>query len=96
MDTIVDLKLAYWEIALPELADYVDVVQEADDLAGQFGLLISPETYRKIIKPRHKKIVDFVKARTDAKSVLSLLRRDPRDHPRSDRDAASTSSTRCR
>jgi uroporphyrinogen decarboxylase len=67
MDTIVDLKLAYWEIALPELAGYVDVVQEADDLAGQFGLLISPETYRKVIKPRHKKIVDFVKARTDAK-----------------------------
>jgi uroporphyrinogen decarboxylase len=67
MDTIVDLKLAYWEIALPLLGDNVDVVQEADDLAGQFGLLISPEIYRKVIKPRHKKIVDFLKARTDAK-----------------------------
>ncbi|HYO87333.1 MAG TPA: uroporphyrinogen decarboxylase family protein [Candidatus Limnocylindrales bacterium] len=67
MDKIVDIKLAYWEIALPELAGYVDVVQEADDLAGQFGLLISPETYRKLIKPRHKRIVDFVKARTDAR-----------------------------
>jgi uroporphyrinogen decarboxylase len=67
MDTIIDLKLAYWEIALPMVGDYADVVQEADDLAGQFGLLINPETYRKIIKPRHKKIMDFVKARTKAK-----------------------------
>ncbi len=67
MDTIIDLKLAYWEIALPLVGEYADVVQEADDLAGQFALLISPETYRKIIKPRHKKIMDFIKARTKAK-----------------------------
>ncbi len=67
MDTIIDLKLAYWEIALPLVGDYADVVQEADDLAGQFGLLINPETYRKIIKPRHKKIMDFIKARSKAK-----------------------------
>ena len=67
MDKIVDLKLAYWEVALPLLDGLVDVVQEADDVAGQFGLLVSPETYRKLIKPRHKKIVDFIKARSDVK-----------------------------
>ncbi len=67
MDTIVDLKLAYWEIALPLVGEYADVVQEADDLAGQFDLLISPAIYREIVKPRHKKIMDFIKARTDAK-----------------------------
>lgn len=67
MDTIIDLKLAYWEIALPMVGEYADVVQEADDLAGQFDLLISPEIYRKVVKPRHKKIMDFIKARSDAK-----------------------------
>ena len=67
MDTIIDLKLAYWDVALPIVGEYADVVQEADDLAGQFGLLISPEIYRSVIKPRHKKICDFIKARTDAK-----------------------------
>jgi uroporphyrinogen decarboxylase len=67
MDKIIDLKLAYWEIALPMVGEYADVVQEADDLAGQFDLLISPEIYRKVVKPRHKKIMDFIKARTDAK-----------------------------
>ncbi len=67
MDKIVDLKLQYWEVALPMVGQYADVVQEADDVAGQFGLLISPEVYRKLIKPRHKKIVDFIKARSNAK-----------------------------
>jgi len=67
MDKIIDLKMAYWEIALPMVGYYADVVQEADDLAGQFGLLISPEIYREVVKPRHKKIMDFIKARTDAK-----------------------------
>jgi uroporphyrinogen decarboxylase len=67
MDTIIDLKLAYWEVALPMVGEYADVVQEADDLAGQFDLLISPETYRQVVKPRHKKIMDFIKARSNAK-----------------------------
>ncbi|MGD2049372.1 MAG: uroporphyrinogen decarboxylase family protein [Chloroflexota bacterium] len=67
MDTIIDLKLAYWDIALPMVGEYADVVQEADDLAGQYGLLMKPETYREIIKPRHKKIFDFIKDRTEAK-----------------------------
>ncbi len=67
MDTIVDLKLAYWDIALPKVGEYADVVQEADDVAGQHGLLMSPDVYRSVIKPRHKKIFDFIKERTDAK-----------------------------
>lgn len=67
MDKIIDLKMAYWEIALPMVGEYADVVQEADDLAGQFDLLISPKIYREVVKPRHKKIMDFIKARTDAK-----------------------------
>ena len=67
MDTVIDLKLAYWEVALPIVGEYADVVQEADDLAGQFDLLISPEIYRQVVKPRHKKIMDFIKARSDAK-----------------------------
>lgn len=67
MDKIVELKMEYWDIALPMVGEYADVVQEADDVAGQFDLLISPEDYRTLIKPRHKKLFDFIKARTDAK-----------------------------
>jgi uroporphyrinogen decarboxylase len=67
MDKVVEMKQAYWEKALSLVGDNVDVVMEADDMAGQFNLLISPKSYRKIIKPRHKKLFDFIKSRTSAK-----------------------------
>jgi uroporphyrinogen decarboxylase len=67
LDKIVDLKMAYWEKALKDVGDNIDVVMEADDMAGQFSLLISPNSYRKIVKPRHKKLFQFIKERTSAK-----------------------------
>jgi len=67
LDLIVDMKQEFWEKALQEAGDNVDVVMEADDMAGQSSLLISPVSYRKIIKPRHKKLFQFIKERTGAK-----------------------------
>jgi len=67
MDKVLEMKMAYWGKALEILGDAVDVVQEADDFAGQSGLLLSPRTYREIAKPRHKALFDFIHARTKAK-----------------------------
>jgi uroporphyrinogen decarboxylase len=61
MDKIVELKIAYWERALSEAGEYVDIVVEADDIAGQDRLLISPVTYRNFIKPRHTRLFSFIK-----------------------------------
>ncbi len=51
-DKMVDLKLAFWEMALPQLADVIDVVSEADDYGTQASQLISPRMFRQQIKPR--------------------------------------------
>lgn len=67
LDKIVELKIAYWEIALREAGDYADAVVEADDMAGQRGMLMSPASYRRIVKPRHKKLLDFIHSHTKAK-----------------------------
>ncbi len=67
LDKMVELKMAYWERALEEGGDYISAIVEADDMAGQNGMLISLRTYRNIVKPRHKKLFDFIKARTRAK-----------------------------
>ncbi len=45
----------------------MDVVIEADDLAGQKNLFFSHDMYRQYIKPRHTKLFSFIKARTNAK-----------------------------
>ena len=53
-DKMLELKLAFWEMALPHLADVVDVVAEADDYGTQASQLISPRMFRKLLKPRLK------------------------------------------
>jgi uroporphyrinogen decarboxylase len=45
----------------------VDLVIEADDLAGQQALLMSPRTYRQVIQPRHKRLFSFIKAQAPVK-----------------------------
>jgi uroporphyrinogen decarboxylase len=67
MERIVEIKLAYWERALAELGDLVDVVAEADDLGGQDRLLFSPATYRALVKPLQRELFGFIRARTDAR-----------------------------
>ncbi len=67
MDKVVELKMAYWERALSEAGDYVDVVMEADDMAGQDQLLLSPQIYRQFIKPRHARLFAFIKQKAPVK-----------------------------
>jgi len=52
LDKMVELKLQFWEMALPRLGDLVDVVSEADDYATQTSQLISPRMFRRVFKPR--------------------------------------------
>ena len=52
LDKMLELKLDFWEMALPQLADVVDVVSEADDYGTQVSQLISPRMFRRLMKPR--------------------------------------------
>ncbi|MEI6578893.1 MAG: uroporphyrinogen decarboxylase family protein [Eubacteriales bacterium] len=61
LDKLLELKCAYWEKALELIGDKVQVAVEADDLGTQNSQLISPETYRKILKPRHKELISVIK-----------------------------------
>ncbi|MFW6116893.1 MAG: uroporphyrinogen decarboxylase family protein [bacterium] len=61
LDEVLELKMEYWQHALRELGEFVDIVNEADDVAGQDQLLISPQMYRQTIKPRHQKLFSCIK-----------------------------------
>jgi len=65
-----DMQLAYWEKMFDTMGDMIDVVQTADDFAGQNDMLISPSCYRKFLKPLHKEIFDFIHSRSRAKIFL--------------------------
>ena len=69
-----DVKLAHdLEILGKFLAvagPYLEAIQMNDDLGGQDTLQISPRLYRQFFKPRQRKWIEFVKARTRAKVFL--------------------------
>jgi uroporphyrinogen decarboxylase len=84
LEAIIDRTLAFWldwfRLFLDEAGDVVDVIMIGDDLAGQNGPLFMPATYRGIVKPRQKRLVQYIRSRTRAKiwyhccgSVLEYL-----------------------
>ncbi len=59
--------LDYFTGFMAEVGDIIDVVMIGDDIGGQAGPLFSPDFYRKIVKPRQKKLVAHIKSLTSAK-----------------------------
>lgn len=65
-DAAVEHSAALAEVILKVGGDLVDVVACGDDLGTQNGPIVSPELYRRLFKPRHKKYFDTVKKHTRA------------------------------
>jgi uroporphyrinogen decarboxylase len=70
-EAVLDQMLKYWldwfRLFLDVAGDIVDVIMIGDDLAGQNGPLFSPEIYRRLVKPRQKRLVQYILSRTRAK-----------------------------
>ena len=56
--------------ALGVVGDGVDVVRVSDDLGSENGPIVSPEVYRRLIKPRQHKLYAAIKDLTEAKILL--------------------------
>jgi uroporphyrinogen decarboxylase len=52
---------------LQELGENVDIIKIGDDLGTQDKLLISPQMYRRLLKPIHADYIAFIKQRTHAR-----------------------------
>ena len=52
---------------LDEIGDNIDIIKIGDDLGTQDRLMISPRMYRKLLKPVHADLIQFIKERTKAK-----------------------------
>ena len=67
LDKTLEFWIGFYTGFLKEVGDILDVIMIGDDLAGQSGPLFSPEFYRKVVKPRQKKLVQHIKSKTNAK-----------------------------
>ncbi len=74
MEHWLDRKLAHdleiLEKYLKIVGPYISVIHMNDDFGAQEALQIPPDLYREVFKPRQKKWIEFVKARTDAKIFI--------------------------
>jgi len=70
MGYIADIYVEMVAHVMGAVGDHADLVMIPEDLGGQQGLLIHPDSYREIIKPLHARIFEAVKARSPAKIVL--------------------------
>jgi uroporphyrinogen decarboxylase len=67
MEKICDIQMQRWDRFLQEVGQYADVIAIGDDIAIHNSPVMSPEMYRKIVKPIQAKFYRFIKERTDAK-----------------------------
>ncbi len=67
MDMITDIYIASCDQYLDRVGEFLDVFTYWDDVMTQQGWMISPEMYRRMIKPRTRRLADAVRKKTDAK-----------------------------
>jgi len=67
MEGLTRLAVRAWGHFLDQVGDLLDVVAFYDDLGMQDRLLVSPAMYRRMIKPRHARIIAAIRERTRAK-----------------------------
>jgi uroporphyrinogen decarboxylase len=66
-DAVLDVSMAINRELLEEVGAEVDVVMGSDDLGLQGGLMISPQAYRELIKPRHQRYFQLMHELSPAK-----------------------------
>jgi uroporphyrinogen decarboxylase len=70
MEKVLEIQSIKMEKYLDEVGRFLDVVSIGDDFCSQTGPLISPETFRTLIKPYLGHYCELIKRKTDAKLHL--------------------------
>jgi uroporphyrinogen decarboxylase len=70
LDKALEMKIGYWSRVFEVAGDLVDVTIDADDYGTQRAMFISPDTWRRFIKPRLLTLNAFIHAHSRAKVFL--------------------------
>jgi uroporphyrinogen decarboxylase len=62
LDELIKRHLTTLEKVCDSVGDIVDIIRFGDDLGMTQGPFMSPEIYRRLFKPRHKMLCDYVKS----------------------------------
>ena len=67
MEQITEIYIESCNNYLEEVGEYIQVFTYWDDVNTQTGWMINPDTYRRMIKPKQRRLVEAIKKNTDAK-----------------------------
>ncbi len=70
LDALMEIHLVTLEKVCREVGDLADILRFGDDLGMDSGPFMSPEIYRKLFKPRHKMLCDYVKKNSGMRTFL--------------------------
>jgi uroporphyrinogen decarboxylase len=70
MDKVTETDIALWDLFIDHVGPYVQVVAQGDDLGTQRGPWTAPDMYRKMVKPYHQRLYDFIHSKTSAKVFM--------------------------
>jgi uroporphyrinogen decarboxylase len=70
LDALMELHLATLEKVCEAVGDVADILRFGDDLGMDTGPFMSPKVYRKLFKPRHTMLCDYVKQNSQMHTFL--------------------------
>lgn len=70
LDALMERHLQTLEDICRVVGDVADIIRLGDDLGMNSGPLMSPQTYRRLFKPRHKVLCDNIKANSNLHILL--------------------------
>jgi uroporphyrinogen decarboxylase len=70
MDALVAVQSEFWEAILDETAGLLDVALLTEDFGTQSNLMISPQQFRSIVKPRIGQLIRTIKRRSPNTRIL--------------------------
>ena len=70
LDALMERHLASLEKVCAAVGDVVDILRFGDDLGTNDGPFMNPEIYRKLFKPRHTMLCDYVHSHSSMKTFL--------------------------
>lgn len=70
LDALMERHLAFLEKLCRAVGDVVDIVRLGDDLGMDRGPFMSPDMYRRLFKPRHKALCDYIHSHSQMRIFL--------------------------
>jgi uroporphyrinogen decarboxylase len=67
MEQITEIYIESCDSYLDQVGEFIQVFTYWDDLCGQNGWLVRPDIYRKMVKPKQRRLLEAIKKKTNAK-----------------------------